>query len=182
MTILDKVKNLINVFETTNFSELPRGIRSGVEKYIKDEEHILASILNWRAIYKAPRFVDSNTYFNSWFILTNHRIIIARNSSGFKRFRDIPLAGITQVYFELDNSQPKITINTPGHEDIIEFPKQASHHCADLELTINEAIGHVRNTHEEITDKSLVYCSKCGSRILMSSNFCSECGVRLQHS
>lgn len=181
MAIFSKVKNLISVFETKNFSELPHGISSGIEKYIKEDEEVLATILNWRAIYRAPKFADSNTYFNSWFILTNHRIIIARNSSVFKRFRDIPLSGITQIYYELDRSRPKVTINSPGHEDVIEFPKQASHHCANLEQTINEAIGQLRNTINDMTDKEHVFCTNCGNKVILGSHFCSACGVRLQN-
>lgn len=181
MAIADAVKSLMSMFETRNYSELPQGIRRGVEKYLKEEESILVTLLDWRAIYKAPRFVDSNTYFNSWFILTSHRIIIARNSSGFKRFRDIPLAGITQIYFELDNSEPKLTINSPGHEDIIEFPRHASNHCAKLEETINEAMGNARDMLKIMIDDEFMYCGKCGSRILRGSHFCSDCGASLHN-
>lgn len=176
---MDAVKNIIGMFETRNYSELPQGIRKGVEKYIREDESIIVTLLNWRAIYKAPRFIDSNTFFNSWFILTSHRIIIARNSSGFKRFRDIPLSGISQIFYELDNSEPRITITSPGHEDIIEFPRQASPHCAKIEETVNVAIANAVDAHKNQPCGDYVHCSRCGSRIPSGSHYCSECGTRL---
>ena len=179
MTIMEAVKNLIGILETRNYTEIPHGIRTGVEKYIIEEEGILFTLLDWRAVYKAPKFVDSNTFFNSWFILTSHRIIIARNSSVFKRFRDIPLSGISQIFYELDYSNPRITIASPGHEDIIEFPKQASHHCTGLEEIINEAIGNARVMLKNFPDGDFIYCGACSGRILRGSHYCSECGAKL---
>ncbi|MEW6145430.1 MAG: hypothetical protein AB1598_10475 [Thermodesulfobacteriota bacterium] len=176
---MDAVRNIIGMFETRNYTELPHGIRQGVEKYIREEESILVTLLNWRAIYKAPRFIDSNTFFNSWFILTSHRIIIARNSSVFKRFRDIPLSGISQIFYELDNTEPRISITSPGHEDIIEFPRQASHHCAKLEETVKVAVANAMDIFKNLPDGDYIYCSRCGGRIPGSSHFCSECGAKL---
>jgi DNA-directed RNA polymerase subunit RPC12/RpoP len=169
----------MGMFETRNYTELPHGIRKGVEKYIREEESILVTLLNWRAIYRAPRFIDSNTYFNSWFILTSHRIIIARNSSVFKRFRDIPLSGISQIFYELDNTEPRISITSPGHEDIIEFPRQASHHCAKLEETVKEAVANAMDLIKNLPGGDYIYCSRCGSRIPGSNHFCSECGAKI---
>ncbi len=179
MPFLEAVKNLIGMLETRNYTELPHGIRIGVEKYIKEDENIIATLLDWRAIYKAPRFVDSNTYFNSWFILTSRRILIARNSSVFRRFRDIPLSGISQIFYELDESRPRISITTPGHEDIIEFAEQASPHCAELERMINDAMGKARDMLNDSPGNEFMFCSACGSRILRGSHYCSECGTKL---
>jgi uncharacterized protein with PIN domain len=179
MAIMDAVKNIMGMLETRNYTELPQGIRKGVEKYIREEESILVSLLNWRAIYKAPRFIDSNTFFNSWFILTSHRIIIARNSSVFKRFRDIPLSGISQIFYELDNTEPRISITSPGHEDIIEFPRQASPHCAKLEETVKEAMTKAMDERSNLSDREYIHCSRCGCRIPAGSHFCPECGAKI---
>ena len=178
--ILNALKTFISIFGTRNYTELPQGIRKGLEKYLNNGENILITLLDFRAIYKAPTFLESNTFFNSWFILTNNRVIIARNSSGFKRFRDIPLDTITQIYSELDNMDPKITINSPGNEDIIEFPKQTSEHCATLEKSLRDAIENVKNSHTEPGDMDFIFCPKCGSKTLKTGHFCSECGSRLR--
>jgi hypothetical protein len=181
MAIMDAVKNLMGMLETKNYSELPPGIREGVLKYINRGETILVTLLDWRAMYKAPKFVDSNTFFNSWFILTSRRIIIARNSSGFKRFRDIPLKEITQIFYELDNKEPRISIVSPGHEDIIDFPRQTSHLCADLEERINSAIANSRNIKEDFLGADYIQCAGCGSSIPQGSHFCPECGAKQQN-
>lgn len=182
MAIASAVKNIMGMFDAKKCSELPQGIRKGVEKYIKEEESILVTLLNWRVIYKAPKFIDSNTYFHTWFILTNHRIIIARNSSEFKRFRDIPLSSISQIFYELDYSKLRITITSPGHEDIIEFPKQASPHCTGLEELMNEAIGNARVMLGNSPEGGYIHCSACGGRILGGSHYCSECGAKLHYT
>lgn len=181
MAIMDAVKNLVGMLETRNYSDLPPGIREGVEKYIYRGETILVTLLNWRAIYKAPKFVDSNTYFNSWFVLTSRRIIIARNSSGFKKFRDIPLKDITQIFYELDNTEPKISITTPGHEDIIQFRRQASHLCATLEEAIDAAIANSRYIKDDFAIADYIHCGSCGKSVPGRSHYCPECGAKLEN-
>lgn len=178
--ILNALKSFIAIFGTRNYTELPQGIERGLEKYLNNGEKILFTLLDFRAIYKAPTFIESNTFFNSWFVLTNNRIIIARNSSGFKRFRDIPLSTITQIHYELDNTDPKITINSPGNEDTIEFPIQTLEHCAKLEKSLRDAIENARNYEKHPADSDFIFCPECGSRTLRTGHFCSECGSRLK--
>ena len=179
MAIMETVKNLMGMLETRNYSELPPGIKDGVEKYLNSGETILVTILNWRAIYKAAKFVDSNTYFNSWFILTSRRIIIAKNSSSFKRFRDIPLNDITQIFYELDSTEPRLSITSPGNEDIIDFPRRASHFCTDLEERIISAIANSRNIKNNLPGPDYIRCVGCGNNIPGRSHFCPECGTKL---
>ena len=179
MAIVNVIKDFVGGLVTHNYTELPQRIQTGLNKYIKDDEEILFTLMDYRAVYKAPKFIDSNTFYNSWFVLTSHRIIITKNSSTFKRFRDIPLADITQIFYELDNTEPTISITTPGKEDEIEFRKAASAHCEGLEKVIDSAIegAKSRKLHGEKDD--FVLCSKCGSQVHSKSKYCSECGSRL---
>ncbi len=179
MAIVNAIKDFVGSLVTNNYTELPQRIQTGLNKYINDDEEILLTLLDYRTVYRAPRFIDSNTYFNSWFILTNDRIIIARNSSTFKRFRDIPLSDITQIFYELDNTEPKISITTPGNEDIIEFIRSASVHCEGLDKVINSAIENAKSRKLHDGKDDFVLCSKCGSQVLSDSKYCSECGSRL---
>jgi len=181
MAIMDAVKNFMGMLETRNYSDLPPGIREGIEKYVDGGETILATMLDWRAMYRAPKFVDSNTFFNSWFILTSRRIIIAKNSSEFKRFRDIPLKNITQIFYEFDNRTPRVSITSPGHEDIIDFPKHASQLCTGLEEKINAAIANSRDMGDDVPGADYVQCTRCGSSVPGRSHFCPECGAKLQN-
>lgn len=178
--VMDAIRNLVGRLETRNFTEPPEGVMKGVSNNLKEDERIIFTLLDWRAIYKAPRFTDSNTFFNSWFILTNERILIAKHSSEFKRFRDIPLSGITDIYYELRNRDPRITITTPGNVDIIEFPKRAAEHTGDLEEALGRAVENARKAAPNPVDADFMHCGNCGGRILRSSHFCSECGVRIE--
>ena len=178
MALSGVLKTLVNNLVTKNYTELPETIRPGLEKYLGENENILLTLLNYRAIYKAAKWVDSNTFFNSWFILTNNRIVIARNSSKFKRFRDIPLHEITQIFYELDEDQGKISITCPAKEDIIEFSKGAQPYFEDLEIKVKEAIQNAKVNKPEL-DTETIICTKCGSKIDIESKFCPECGARV---
>lgn len=179
MAIVETIKDLMGSIITNNYTELPEKIQSGVNKYLNDDENTILTLLNYRAIYKAPKFMDSNTFFNSWFILTDHRILIARNSSTFKRFRDIPLSEITQVLYEIDSSEPKITITTPGNEDIIEFTRAGAEHCIGLDKKMDSAIENAKSKNRKPSDIEHILCGKCGSKIPSESKYCPECGSRL---
>lgn len=179
MAIVDAIKNIVGSIVTTNYTELPENIHSGLQKYLKGDEVVILTLLNYRAIYKAPKFIDSNTFFNSWFILTNERIIVAKNSSKFKRFRDIPLREITQIFYELDNTEPRISITTPGKEDIIEFTKAGAEHCQNLEIKIEAALENAKKSTVQSGNDEYINCNKCGSKIKSQSKYCSECGARL---
>lgn len=179
MAIVSAIKDFVGSLVTHNYSELPQRIQTGLNKYLRDDEDILLTLLDHKAVYRAPKFIDSNTYFNSWFILTNDRIIIARNSYKFKRFRDIPLLDITQIFYELDYTEPKITITTPGKEDIIEFTRAASADCVDLDKKIDSAIENAKTRKLQAVKDDFTLCNKCGSKVLSESKYCSECGSRL---
>jgi len=123
VAIAGMLKGLVEKLQGGSFTEPPEGIAEGIRKRLGEGEEVHFTLLNWRAMHKAPTFTDSNTYFSSWFILTNKRIIIARNSSELKTFREIHLHGITDVHYELDRSEPRVTITTPGNVDKIEFQR-----------------------------------------------------------
>ena len=179
MAIVSAIKDFVGSLVITNYTELPARIQVGLDKYLKEDEEILVTLLDYRAIYRAPRFIDSNTFFNSWFILTTDRIIIARNSSRFRRFRDIPLNEITQIFYELDNTEPRISITTPGNEDVIEFMKAGAAHCHDLDKKIDSAIENAKTRKTTTVSNDYISCNKCGSKVHSESKYCSECGSRI---
>lgn len=177
--IIRKLKLWINERKKAALTELPQGIKTGLLKHLKPQEEILLTLRSFRAIYKPPRWIDSNTFFNSWFILTNQRIIIARNSSSFKRFRDIPLKTVKRVDYESGTLESRLTIHSPGEVDIIEFLRETREFCGDLGEKINGALEGARK-RGDIQGLDLVLCIRCESRIPKGSKFCSECGVRLE--
>ena len=173
------LKGLVEKLQGGSFTELPVGIAEGLRKRLGDGEKVHFTLLNWRAIHKAPSFTDSNTYLSSWFILTATRSIIARNSSELKMFREIPLNSITNIHYELDRREPRMTITTPGNADIIEFQKRAAAHTPGLEDILKTAIADSRRAAPVVAEVDIVLCGGCGSGIPKSSRFCPECGVRV---
>ncbi len=179
MAISGVLKDLVEKLQGGSFTELPDGIAEGLRRRLADGEKVHFTLLNWRAIHKAPSFTDSNTYFSSWFILTAARIIIARNASELKMFREIPLNSITSIHYELDRREPRMTITTPGNVDIIEFQKKAAAHTPGLEELLKTAIADARRAAPVVAEVNIVLCGGCGSGIPKSSRFCPECGVRI---
>jgi hypothetical protein len=169
--ITNGLLNYINKVDNQTITELPIGIKSGLTKYVTGDEEVLFTLRDFRAIYKAPRWIDSNTFFNSWFILTNKRIIIARNSSSFKRFRDIPYNSISQVDYETGLLESRLVIHSPRSVDIIEFIGEARKHSEGLDQRLN---GVIKSTVFET-----VICANCERKLPIGSKFCSECGSKL---
>jgi len=177
--ILENVKKHINERSAQNFTELPPGAKKGLSKYLKQDEEIMFVVRNFRAMYKAPRWIDSNTFFNSWFILTNRRIIIAKNSPSFKRFRDISLETISEIDHEKESSDYRLTISSPGKVDMIEFLRESIAYCEGLEQKLNEAFEKARQSEFAHRTVDSVFCNECGSKVSVQSKFCSECGLKL---
>lgn len=178
--LIESIQGLINKLESKNFTDLPSELNGSLSSYLSPGEEILLTLKNYRAIYKAPKWIDSNTYFNSWFILTDQRILILRNSSSFKMFRDIALDEVSRTLYEMENLEPRITIISPGKEDRIEFVSKVTKHCEDIGKKVNEALEKRRQNSQLSTEKYTIYCSNCGSNIPRKSNFCPECGESLK--
>ncbi len=178
--LIESIQGIINKLESTNYTELPEDLKTGLSNYLSPGEEILLTLRNYRAIYKAPKWIDSNTYFNSWFILTDQRILILRNSSSFKMFRDIALDEVSRTLYEMEKLGPRLTIRTPGNEDRIDFVHGVLKHCDDIGKKINEAVEKYRQISKLPQGKDMMYCHNCGSRIPKNSNFCSECGKPLR--
>lgn len=178
--IIETIQGFVSGLESKNFTELPPQLKDRLSSYLSQDEEILLTLRNYRAIYKAPRWIDSNTYFHSWFILTDQRILILRNSSSFKLFRDIPLSEVSRTRYEMEKSDPRVTIISPGNEDRIEFVSKVIEHCEDIGKIINEAVEKNRQLSKFIQEKDTIYCYNCGSKIPRKSNFCPECGKSLK--
>ncbi len=178
--LIESIQGLINKLESKNVTELPSELNGSLSSYLSPGEEILLTLRNYRAIYKAPNWIDSNTYFNSWFILTDRRILILRNSSSFTMFRDIALDEVSRTHYEKEKLEPCITIISPGKEDRIEFRREVTKHCEDIGKKVNEALKTSRQNSQLSGEKDTMYCPNCGNKIPRKSNFCSECGESLK--
>jgi NADH pyrophosphatase NudC (nudix superfamily) len=178
--LLESIEGFLNKLESKNFTKLPSDLNGSLSSYLSPGEEILLTLRNYRAIHKAPNWIDSNTYFNSWFILTDQRILILRNSSSFKLFRDIALDEVSRTHYEMEKLEPRITIISPGKEDRVEFVSEVTKHCEDIGKKVNEALEISRQNSQLSGEKDTRYCPNCGSKIPRTSNFCSECGKSLK--
>jgi hypothetical protein len=178
--ILETLQGFVTRLESKNFTELPSELKDRLSSYLSEDEGVLLTLRNYRAIYKAANWIDSNTYFHSWFILTDQRILILRNSSSFKLFRDIPLSEVSRTRCEMENSDPSVIIISPGKEDRIEFVSKAIEHCGDIGKKISEAVEKNRQLSKFTQEQGAIYCYNCGGKVPKKSNFCSECGKPLK--
>ncbi len=174
-----RLKEALDRRRKKNFTELPSGIKIGLTKHLEPGEEILITLRNFRAIYKAPTLMDSNTFFNSWFILTNRRIIIAKNSSSFKKFRDIPYNTIYQIHYETGMLDSKLIIHSPGTVDTIEFLRESRIYHEDLDIKVNRAVEEFKKWGK-YPDLGMIQCPQCGIKIPKESKFCLECGKSIQ--
>lgn len=179
--LFDAVKEYIGRLESKNLNQLSPALQTGLEKNLTSDEEIILTLRNYRAKYDAPSWMDSNTYFNSWFILTSQRILILRNSSSFTLFRDISLDEISRINYEMERLEPRISIISPGKEDRIDFFKEALKHCEHFDKKINDAVDKARQRTRSTMDAETIFCFNCGTKIPKISNFCSDCG-QLQKS
>jgi len=173
------IKRYLSNGEKQNLTELPSNLKNGLEGYLKQEEVVIFTLRNYRAMYIAPRWLDSNTFFNSWFIITNQRILILRNSSSLKIFRDIPFDDIHRTNYEMNRLEPRIRIISSDKEDRIDFLSDAIRHCENIEETLNRALMDARKRAETSPAGDTMFCYNCGSKIPRKSKFCSECGQEL---
>lgn len=175
----ERIKEFFQRIEAKNFTELPASLQSGLSNYLTNGEDVLITLRNYRAIYKAPKWRDSNTFFNSWFILTSHRVLILRNSSSFKMFRNIPLEFISETNYEMDRSEPQIKFSSHDREDIIEFSKRSINYCKKIENKVKDALANVTILQKDSPDSETIHCHNCGTKILRHSIFCFRCGTKL---
>jgi len=157
---LEFIKRYLNNLESQNLTDLPSHLTDGLDNYLKAEEAVLLT-------------------FNSWFILTNQRILILRNSSSFKMFREIPFDEIQRTNYEMDGLEPRITIISSDKEDKIDFLRDAIRHCENIEEIFNNALMNAREKAETRVARETMFCYNCGSKIPRKSKFCSECGQEL---
>ncbi|MGQ0792952.1 MAG: zinc ribbon domain-containing protein [Deltaproteobacteria bacterium] len=173
------IKNYIASMKRQTLAELPAGLKSGLYASLAAGEEVLFILRDFRAMHKAPRWVDSNTWFNSWFILTSARVIVAKNASSLKKLRDIPHDIITRWDVDIADAEPKVTIWTATTEDSVEFSKESKGFAAGLDKILADAVEKSRKAAERFQILDSALCFKCGAKIPRKSNFCPECGQKL---
>lgn len=167
-------------FKDPYLTEVPKKVAQGMAEYINEDEEPLFKLRSFRAVYSAPSWLESNQFFSTWVVVTSKRLMILKNSSVFKLFRDIPLGSIEGLNYEFEPRQYRITIKSPHKTDILEFTGYAITFCPELRRILGTVC-----THSEIIGKAqkpspgINYCYFCGFRLPNPANFCPECGKKL---
>lgn len=169
---------ILKLFIDTSGEELlriPTSLQKDLEDSLQDNEKIVHNLRTYKATYKAKRILDSNSYFNAIMILTNQRMIVARNSSRLKKFRDVPLNLIQNQTLEISEDIPILTMNLSNTKDILTFPKNSKEQVEPVVKTLKELL---ENNANKSTQK--IFCRYCGKKVPEDSQFCQECGKELK--
>ncbi len=113
--ILNLYKNFISgLLDTTgkDLLSLPEKIRNDLSLSLSENEEIVVTMKTNRAIYRAGTSKDSNTFYNTFAIVTSSRIILAKDSSGLNIFREFQLNQVNSLLYEDVTKKPTIHIDT----------------------------------------------------------------------
>lgn len=177
-SLLQKVVSYFNLDGSKKeTSYIPPKLREDLLNDLEDGESLLKCVQSLSSTYKPKSWLDRNTFFNTFFILTSRRLIIARNSRELKIFRDINLDQI-QKY--------RIETGKKGH-NIIEIQSFDSQDTVVIHRTLTEEVEEVKKLiprqieqQEKSHGNKQVYCMHCGVKISESSRFCSSCGKKVK--
>ena len=168
------IDKIFDVSSSNEITFIPDSLKKDLKENLQTGEEILSTLRVYKANYKAQRVFDSNSFFNAFMILTNQRVIIARNSKRLQKFRDIPLNIIQHQTFETSRDVPVLTIHMLNERDILEFPRRSKD---EVEPVINILIDLLESSTKESSEN--IYCRFCGFSIPQDSNFCENCGKKL---
>ncbi len=179
MAILESFRSLIDGLFNPVYDTLPPSLREAVERYVEENENIILTLRTIRAIYKAPSFRDSNIYYSSWFVLTSSRVIVLRNASTLKKFREIPLQLIEHIEYEFEREESKLTITSANKVDIMEFHNAAYEPWSELKAVVQDTL-KAGAAETPTTGVDHMFCGMCGTKIPSTSKFCFSCGAEVK--
>lgn len=159
---------------------LPEKLHSRIIEYLSDNEEIRCSIKNHRAVHYANNWQDKNTFFNSWCILTDKRLLILRNLNYVKVFREIHIPKIDDYSIEKSEDNIVINILTSGIKDTIEFSKYLVSHADKFSDKFTDTVKHVKGKYmADYQGIIKLECPNCTKLVLDDDKFCSNCGSSL---
>ena len=168
------IKNFINsLFDPSgkDLLLLPEKIKQDLSVSFNDDEDIVISMKTERSIYRAASAKDSNTFYKTFAIITNKRVVLAKDSSSLKIFREIPLDQVNSLLYEEVNNKPTIHIDALNAKYILSMPPRSFDEAKIFFDKFNE-------THKSGASEA-EYCRHCGKKILQDSVYCSHCGEKI---
>ena len=166
-----------NIFSTLfdpsgkDLLSLPEKIKYELSLSLSGDEKIVVSMKTDRVIYRAGSSRDSNTFYKTFAILTSKRLIITKNSTSLKIFRDIQLSQVNSLLYEEVASKPAIHVDVVNSKYVLSMPPGSFAEAKIFFDTFNSSLetGKLDNK----------FCSKCGNKIHTDSVYCSHCGKKI---
>lgn len=178
--LIDNIKKSVSFAGPKNPLALPEKLHSNIRQYLSENEEIRCSIKNHRAIHNANNWKNKNTFFNSWCILTDKRLLILRNLNYVKVFREIHIPKIDDYRIEKSEDNLVISIITSGIKDSIEFSRHLVSHADKFSDKFTDTVKQCKEKY--LIDKQGIIklqCTKCRKLVLQEDKFCSNCGSGL---
>jgi len=150
---------------------LPEKINNDLSLSLAEDEEIVVTMKTNRAIYRAGASKDSNTFYNTYAIVTSSRIILARNSSRLKIFREFQLNQVNSLLYEVVANKPTIHIDTVNSKYVLNLPPGS--------FTEAKIFFEKFNSILETGKPEDNYCRHCGNKIHIDSVYCSHCGKKI---
>ena len=169
------LKKIIDRFKDPTGDDLfilPEKIKKDLLWNLKDsEEKLVVSLKTRRAIHRAPSIINSNTFYNAYAIITSKRLILARDSSKLKTFREILMSSVDSYLYEEENDTPSLNIESGHSKFILAF---SPHSFTEAKTFLSV----FRRVLDESKPADL-FCSKCGKKTPVDSVYCSHCGEKI---
>lgn len=172
--MLTVIKNIyLSLFDPSgkDLLSLPERIKNDLSLSLSGDEKIIVSMKSDRIIYRAGSSRDSNTFYKTFAVLTNKRIIIAKNSNSLKIFRDFQLNQVNSLLYEEVASKPTIHVDALNSKYILSMPPGSFAETKTFFDTFNSSLEQGKQLNN--------FCSKCGNKIHSDSVYCSHCGNKI---
>lgn len=167
-------KNFLNNFldpTGKDLLSLPEKIKKDLSISLAEDEEIVISMKTDRAIYRAGLSKDSNSFYKSFAILTTKRLILAKDSTSLKIFREFQLNQVNSLLYEEIAGKPTIHLDNVNSKYVLSMPPGSFDEAKKFFDLLNTAL------EPEKSGKN--FCSKCGNKIQSNSVYCSNCGTKI---
>ncbi len=158
-------------------SYIPESLKEDILSDLEGDDSLLICIESLSSTYMPKNWFDRNTFFNTYFIVTRKRVVIAKSSSELKIFRDIDLDQIQKYKFsKAKRGHNILALDCFDSKDKIVIHKTLTDEVEELKKIFEEQYKEIGGTSE----KDFIFCMHCGVKIPLASKFCSSCGKKVK--